>query len=40
LIAADGTLPDERRVHGADLFGNRFEFVQDGDGFAQRSPHF
>ena len=40
LIAADETLPDVRRVYAADPFGNRIEFIQDGDGFAQRSPYY
>jgi catechol 2,3-dioxygenase-like lactoylglutathione lyase family enzyme len=37
-ITPDDTLPDVRRFYAADPFGNRIEFIQDGDGFAQRSP--
>jgi hypothetical protein len=40
LIAPDDTLPDVGSVYAADPFGNRIEFIQDGDGFAQRSPYF
>lgn len=39
-IVADDTLPDVHRFYAADPFGNRIEFIQDGDGFAQHSPHF
>ncbi len=37
-IVADDSLPDVRRFYTADPFGNRLELIQDGDGFAQRSP--
>jgi mannose-6-phosphate isomerase-like protein (cupin superfamily)/predicted enzyme related to lactoylglutathione lyase len=32
----DGTVPGVRRFYAADPFGNRIEFIQDGDGFGQR----
>lgn len=32
----DETVPGVRRCYAADPFGNRLEFVQDGDGFSQR----
>lgn len=32
----DDTLPDRRRFYTEDPFGNRIEFLQDEDGFAQR----
>jgi hypothetical protein len=28
-------VPDVRRCYAADPFGNRIEFIQDGDGFSQ-----
>jgi catechol 2,3-dioxygenase-like lactoylglutathione lyase family enzyme len=31
----DDTVPGVRRFYAADPFGNRIEFIQDGDGFAQ-----
>jgi catechol 2,3-dioxygenase-like lactoylglutathione lyase family enzyme len=31
----DDTLPGVRRCYAADPFGNRIEFIQDGDGFSQ-----
>ena len=34
-ITEDTTLPDVRRFYAADPFGNRIEFIQDGDGFSQ-----
>ena len=34
-ITPDDTLPYVRRFYAADPFGNRIEFIQDGDGFAQ-----
>ena len=37
-ITPDDTLPDVRRFYAADPFGNRIEFIQDGDGFSQREP--
>jgi catechol 2,3-dioxygenase-like lactoylglutathione lyase family enzyme len=39
LITPDDTLPDVRRFYATDPFGNRIEFIQEGDGFAQRSPY-
>jgi catechol 2,3-dioxygenase-like lactoylglutathione lyase family enzyme len=38
-ITLDETLPDVRRFYAADPFGNRLEFIQEGDGFAQHSPY-
>ncbi|KPV52759.1 glyoxalase [Kouleothrix aurantiaca] len=35
-IVPDTTLPDVRRFYAADPFGNRIEFIQAGDGFAER----
>jgi catechol 2,3-dioxygenase-like lactoylglutathione lyase family enzyme len=35
-ITPDDTLPLVRRFYAADPFGNRIEFIQDGDGFAQQ----
>lgn len=32
----DESVPDVRRFYVADPFGNRLEFLQDGDGFSQR----
>jgi catechol 2,3-dioxygenase-like lactoylglutathione lyase family enzyme len=32
----DDTVPGVRRCYAADPFGNRIEFIQDGDGFGQR----
>ena len=32
----DTALPDRTRFYSADPFGNRLEFMQDGDGFSQR----
>ncbi len=37
-ITPDYTLPDVRRFYAADPFGNRIEFIQDGDGFGQQAP--
>ena len=31
----DHALPERRRFYVADPFGNRLEFIQDGDGFSQ-----
>jgi catechol 2,3-dioxygenase-like lactoylglutathione lyase family enzyme len=31
----DQTVPGVRRFYAADPFGNRIEFIQDGDGFSQ-----
>jgi extradiol dioxygenase family protein len=30
-------LPDRRRFYTADPFGNRIEFIRDGDGFSQKA---
>ncbi|MBA3945212.1 MAG: VOC family protein [Herpetosiphonaceae bacterium] len=35
-VIADETLPEVHRCYAADPFGNRLEFIQDGDGFSQR----
>lgn len=35
-IVPDTTLPNVRRFYAADPFGNRIEFIQAGDGFAER----
>jgi catechol 2,3-dioxygenase-like lactoylglutathione lyase family enzyme len=32
----DETLPDRQRFYTDDPFGNRLEFMRDGDGFAQK----
>lgn len=32
----DTALPDRQRFYVADPFGNRLEFMRDGDGFGQR----
>ncbi len=32
----DDALPNRRRFYSADPFGNRIEFMQDGDGFGQK----
>lgn len=32
----DETLPDRKRFYVADPFGNRIEFMRNGDGFAER----
>ncbi|NJN14812.1 MAG: glyoxalase [Oscillochloris sp.] len=34
-ITPDTTLPGVRRFYAADPFGNRLEFIQNGDGFSQ-----
>src|SRR5207249_5791479 len=36
-ITPDDSLPNVRRFYTADPFGNRIEFIQDGDGFGQPS---
>lgn len=33
-VVPDGSLPNVRRLYTADPFGNRIEFIQDGDGFS------
>jgi hypothetical protein len=32
----DHALAERRRFYAADPFGNRLEFMQDGDGFGQK----
>ena len=34
-IVPDDALPGVRRFYAADPFGNRLEFIQNGDGFSQ-----
>lgn len=36
-ITPDETLPGVRRFYAADPFGNRLEFIQEGNGFSQSS---
>jgi catechol 2,3-dioxygenase-like lactoylglutathione lyase family enzyme len=36
VLTPDDTLPNVRRFYAEDPFGNRLEFLQDGDGFSQR----
>lgn len=35
-VIPDEALPEVRRCYAFDPFGNRVEFIQDGDGFGQR----
>ena len=35
-VVADSALGDVHRFYAMDPFGNRIEFIQDGDGFSQR----
>lgn len=35
-VVWDDALPDRQRFYSTDPFGNRIEFIQDGDGFGQR----
>jgi catechol 2,3-dioxygenase-like lactoylglutathione lyase family enzyme len=35
-VVRDTSLSDVRRFYGSDPFGNRIEFIQDGEGFSQR----
>jgi catechol 2,3-dioxygenase-like lactoylglutathione lyase family enzyme len=35
-VAWDDALPARRRFYTSDPFGNRIEFIQEGDGFSQR----
>lgn len=35
-LTSDASVPGVRRFYAADPFGNRLEFIQDGDGFSQR----
>lgn len=37
-IIPDESVPGVRRCYAGDPFGNRLEFIQDGDGFAQAAP--
>ena len=32
----DDALPDRRRFYTSDPFGNRIEFIREGDGFGQK----
>ena len=34
-VSWDEALPDRRRFYSADPFGNRIEFMAEGDGFSQ-----
>lgn len=34
-IVPDESVPNVRRFYASDPFGNRLEFIQDGDGFSQ-----
>ena len=36
-VTPDDSLPDVRRFYAADPFGNRIEFLQQGDGFSERA---
>lgn len=35
-VTWDSALPSRRRFYTADPFGNRIEFMRDGDGFGQK----
>jgi len=35
-VVRDDSLPDRMRFYSEDPFGNRIEFIQDGDGFLQK----
>ena len=35
-VTWDEALPNRRRFYSADPFGNRIEFMRDGDGFGQK----
>lgn len=35
-VVWDDALPDRRRFYTADPFGNRLEFIREGDGFGQK----
>jgi len=37
-LVDDDSLPGMRRFYASDPFGNRIEFIQDGDGFSQTPP--
>ena len=36
-ISWDDSLPGVQRFYAADPFGNRLEFIRDGEGFSQRT---
>lgn len=36
-IIGDNTLPNVKRFYASDPFGNRLEFIQNGDGFSQQA---
>lgn len=36
VVTWDQTLANRRRFHTTDPFGNRLEFLRDGDGFSQK----
>lgn len=38
-LTLDESVPGVRRFYANDSFGNRLEFIQDGDGFSQVLPH-
>lgn len=35
-VIPDDTLPSRHRIYTSDPFGNRLEFIQEGDGFTQK----
>jgi hypothetical protein len=35
-VTPDDALPERRRFYTVDPFGNRIEFIDDGDGFGQK----
>lgn len=37
VVQWDHDLPKRKRFYTSDPFGNRLEFIQDGDGFTQKS---
>lgn len=37
-MTPDTAVPDRHRFYVNDPFGNRIEFLQNGDGFSQRKP--
>lgn len=39
-VVWDDALPERRRFYTADPFGNRIEFMVDGDGFGQKQINF
>ncbi|HMQ51252.1 MAG TPA: VOC family protein [Anaerolineae bacterium] len=36
-VVPDDSVPGLRRFYAGDPFGNRLEFIQDGDGFSQQA---